>query len=65
MEVKITSVESESISTLIVSAKKALKPAISKNKVGERLKALLFNKNKSPNETHGYIPNKTEDYDSD
>ena len=39
---------SESISTSIVAIrKKALKPVISKNKVGERLKALL-NYNKIP-----------------
>ena len=58
---------SESISTSIVATPKtALKPVISKNKVGERLKALLKNnKSSSPNNTFDCISNKENDYDSD
>ena len=59
---------SENISTSIVaSTKKALRPVISKNKVGDRLKALLQNNKSSsfPNKTHGCILNKKKDYDSD
>ena len=51
---------SESISTSIVATtKKALKPVISKNKVDDKVKALLWtNTFSSPNKTHGWILNK-------
>ena len=58
---------SESISTSTVATpKKALKTVISKNKVGDRLKALLKNNtSSSPDNTYGCISNKKKDYDSD
>jgi hypothetical protein len=57
---------SKSISTWIVATpKKALKPAISKNKVGGRLEVLLKTTPSSPSNTYGCISNKKKDYDSD
>ena len=57
---------SESISTSVATQTQALKPVISRNKVGERLKALLKNNiSFSPSNNHGYISNKNSDYESD